>query len=236
MVDDSGGKKSQLSFTIPQIKYYKLKQNYGQHAATYFGITKAKGKHILTIDDDVILSEKNMDIIYHSIQQPHDLQYFTNDYYLFKDQVKFFIIKSFFRIVTVVKPPKYGTSQRLFTQELAQKIISKNYNYAYVDVMLMRHSNNRESVVNYIAKNHLPELKSRYSLQNRLFLLSNTFIFHSPLAVKIFYLLLLVALGYFLFQVSMILAIVLLAIFTILVVFCMWGYATVVKPRNVQVV
>lgn len=234
VVDDSGDEKSHLSFSVPQIKYYKLKQNYGQHAATYFGITKAQGNHILTIDDDVILSEKNLHIIYHSIQQPYDLQYFTNDYYLFKDRVKFFIIKSFFRYVTLVKPPKYGTSQRLFTQELAQKIITQNYSYAYVDVMLMRHSKDRVSVINYIAKNKLPQLKSRYNLQNRLFLLSNTFIFHSPLAVKLCYLLILIALGFVLFQVSMTLVILLLAIFTILAVFCLWGYATVVKPRNVQ--
>jgi len=233
IVDDSGD-NNRLSFNHQAVKYFKLKNNYGQHLATYYGILQAKGQHILTLDDDVILPEEKLEVILSRLKEPNDLQYFVNDDYTEIDKIKFSIIKIFFRFALFRTPPKYGTSQRLLTQELVQKIIAKNYRYIYVDALLMLQSESKTHCVNYIAKNKSPELKNRYSLSNRLFLLTNSYLFYTPLAAQIAYLWLIIGMCLLVYYAVPIIGLAFILTFIIASVFAMWGYTTVVTANDIE--
>ncbi len=233
IVDDSGNENI-LSFNHPSIKYFKLKNNYGQHLATYYGILQAKGQHILTLDDDVILPEQKLEIIASRLNEPNDLQYFVNDDYNETDKIKFAIIKNFFRFALFRTPPKYGTSQRLFTHELAQKIIAQKYRYIYFDALLMLQSESKTHCINYIAKNKSPELKNRYSLSNRLFLLTNSYLFYTPLVAQIAYLWLIIGVCLLAFYATPIIGLLFIFIFMLAALFTVWGYTTVVTANDIE--
>jgi glycosyltransferase involved in cell wall biosynthesis len=233
IIDDSGD-NNRLSFNHPELKYFKLKKNYGQHLATYYGILQAKGQHILTLDDDVILPEEKLEVIFSRIPEPNDLQYFVNDDYTEIDKIKFSIIKTFFRFALFRTPPKYGTSQRLITQELAQKIIAQNYRYIYFDALLMLQSTSKTHCVNYIAKNNSPELKNRYSLSNRLFLLTNSYLFYTPLVAQIAYLWLIIGMCLLVYYAVPIIGLAFILTFIITAVFAVWGYTTVVVANDIE--
>lgn len=223
VVDDSGNDEI-LSFTQPQVVYVKLKYNYGQHLATYAGILNALGNHVLTLDDDVIITEKTAEIILSRLKEPYDLQYFVNDDYDTSDEIKFFIIKNFFRFGLLRQPPKYGTSQRLFTRALAQKIIAQKYTFIYIDALLILHSENKMHCVHYIPKNKSPELKDRYKLHNRLFLLTNSFMYYSPLGIQIAVVLLATAVCLGLYYTAPIIGLAFILMFVAVVGLCMVGY------------
>ena len=58
LVEDNGGDDSwqviaSLAATYPEIRGVKLSRNFGQHAATLCGISRARGEWIVTIDDDL---------------------------------------------------------------------------------------------------------------------------------------------------------------------------------------
>jgi undecaprenyl-phosphate 4-deoxy-4-formamido-L-arabinose transferase len=79
-VEDCGGDASwavieELTRTDPRTKGYQLSRNFGQHAATICGFSKASGKWVATLDDDLEQIPEELPKLMEKAEQGFDLVY-----------------------------------------------------------------------------------------------------------------------------------------------------------------
>lgn len=80
LVEDCGGDDSwavieQLAAEDSRIHGIKMSRNFGQHAATLCGISKASGEWIITLDDDLEHKPEYIPQLYEKAQDGYDLVY-----------------------------------------------------------------------------------------------------------------------------------------------------------------
>ena len=80
LVEDCGGDDSwsvivQLAAADPRIRGVKMSRNFGQHAATLCGISKARGEWIVTLDDDLEHKPEYIPELFEKAQDGYDLVY-----------------------------------------------------------------------------------------------------------------------------------------------------------------
>ena len=113
----------------------KLSQNYGQHNATFCGLKHATGDFLITIDDDLQVSpseigkliekynETNSELVYGSyIKKKHSTLRNAGS-------------QSFNQ--AMFNSPREGSSFRMITRDLAEKLILHFHNFVYIDELLL---------------------------------------------------------------------------------------------------
>lgn len=75
--DDSWSVIERLAASDKRVHGIKLSRNFGQHAATICGIGRARGKWVVTLDDDLEHSPEYIPDMYHKAQEGYDLIYGT---------------------------------------------------------------------------------------------------------------------------------------------------------------
>lgn len=80
LVEDCGGDQSweiivELAKSDSRVRGIQLNRNFGQHAATICGISHARGKWIVTLDDDLEQSPANIPALYEKANEGYDLVY-----------------------------------------------------------------------------------------------------------------------------------------------------------------
>lgn len=119
-----------------QVKVIRFAKNYGQHSAIFCGFQYAMGNYVITIDDDLqyapedisLLVQKikseNLDLVYGTGKKSHSfLRKLGSDFYKFNAK-------------RVENSLGEGSSFRILTQELLQKILSHRQYFTYIDELL----------------------------------------------------------------------------------------------------
>ncbi|MFM7662510.1 MAG: glycosyltransferase family 2 protein [Bacteroidota bacterium] len=159
-----------------QIKIVRLGKNFGQHAATLCGFSKANGEFILTMDDDLQVSPteffkliKECEI---SQSQVVYGEYNTNQSILRKCLV--YCYKKIARLEG--RHRGKGSSFRLIRVDLAKKLAEKNRNFIFIDEFFIWYT----SKISFVKVNNNPNplKKSRYRLSG-LFSISLKIILYS---------------------------------------------------------
>lgn len=80
LVEDHGGDRSweiicELSQRDSRVKGFQLSRNFGQHAATICGFSRAQGEWVITLDDDLEQRPEDIPKLYKKAQEGHDLIY-----------------------------------------------------------------------------------------------------------------------------------------------------------------
>lgn len=183
IVDDASLDKTwevlnKLKADHKNIKIIRLAKNFGQHAATLCGIKFAKGKYIITIDDDLevhpeeikhlIEEEKNSgnDVIYgqyRKLNQPFLRGIFTK---LYKLGAKF-----------EGKNNGKGSSFRLIRSELAIRIAETHTNFTFIDELLLWYTSRMSFISVTANKNYIA--KGGYSLGSLFRITGNIVMFSS---------------------------------------------------------
>lgn len=142
---------------------YRLKQNTGQQHATFFGLTRAKGEFIVTIDDDLQFPPEEIIKLYQRlIQSDADIVYGTYR------QEYFSSVRSVFRVIFIILSfllfgENKSTSFRIIKRNLADRIISSKNPLRIIDLIIRKlrtdigrvkinHLNRKHSVSNYTIK------------------------------------------------------------------------------------
>lgn len=161
----------------------KLTKNYGQHNAIFCGLNFAQGQFVITIDDDLQTPpEEIKKLVSCYEQQEADLVY---GYYPQKKH-------SFYRNVGskfIKKSSKYlmntageGSSFRLFSHDLAQKILQHQQNFVFIDELLLWYTDN----IAFTEVQHLKiKTKSRYTTIKLIQLTINIIIYYTAVPLKI---------------------------------------------------
>jgi polyisoprenyl-phosphate glycosyltransferase len=164
-VDDGSKDKSWEKLEIIEVTYpcvikaFKLKKNTGQQNATFFGLTKAKGDLVITIDDDLQFPpEEIIRLVDECDKTKADIVYgvYQKDYLTSLRS----ILRVFFKILTfIIFGPNRSSSFRAIKKELINKILNNNNPIRVIDLLIK----NQYPKIQYLKVNHC---KRKYSASN----------------------------------------------------------------------
>lgn len=189
-IDDGGTDNSwsilkSLKTNNPQlVKAIRLNRNFGQHSATMCGFTFAKGKRIITIDDDLqnppeeinkliaTFEENNSDITYGIYKKKqHDLSRNVISKSV-KTANKLFM-----------KGSGDGSSFRLISRRLVDKVLEHNITFIFIDEVMQWYTDKISFV--FVKHEKRPYDKSGYNPLKLFFLASNLAYFYTSIPLKI---------------------------------------------------
>ena len=167
-----------------KVRAIKFSKNFGQHNATFCGLEHARGICIITIDDDLQVkpdeirklitaySEKSSDLVY---------GYFSNKKHSLLRNIGSKLLKSSGKFFN--DSPGEGSSFRLFSKELSDKIITHSQNFVFIDELLLWYTDDIAfvKVDHHRRKNN----QSGYSNMKLFKLTANLIIYYSALPLKI---------------------------------------------------
>lgn len=121
----------------PLLTAIRLKRNYGQHNATFCGLTFGRGKFVITMDDDLqhppseikklieMQLESNAEMVYGVFENKEHSRFRNLGSRLFRHSAG----KYFGR-------PSQGSAFRLINRELVDKVIQHSLNFMFIDELL----------------------------------------------------------------------------------------------------
>jgi len=131
------------------IRAYCFDKNYGQHYATSFGLQKASGDYIFTLDEDSQHDPKFIPVMIKKMED-ENLDLIYGQFSKLK-QPFFRVIMSFFlrRVLCVMIPnlPHDYSAYRLIRKDLANKIIEKENFSLFIDAELDMLSRNHSNLL-----------------------------------------------------------------------------------------
>jgi polyisoprenyl-phosphate glycosyltransferase len=114
----------------------RLAKNFGQHSATFCGFNFAKGNFIITIDDDLQCPPEEIPKLI-KVMEEEDAELV---YGIFKKKRHSFLrnlgSESFKKSASLIGSSKEGSSFRLITNNIIQKIIIHHQNFVFIDEIL----------------------------------------------------------------------------------------------------
>ena len=168
LVEDCGPDESWRTLLTLKKKFpeeltiIKLAKNSGQNAATLCGIRHARGKHVITIDDDLQTPPEEIPkLIRHFREAEADVVYGT---YMDKKHSRFRnfgsrMVKLFYKLL--VKDSVIGSSFRLLSDRLVQEIRRHDGSHFFLDQIIPWYTPDIEFVE--VAHRERPSGKSGYS-------------------------------------------------------------------------
>ncbi|MEM0999384.1 MAG: glycosyltransferase family 2 protein [Bacteroidota bacterium] len=130
-----------------QVQGIKLGRNFGQHNATLCGIRHARGRYIVTIDDDLQTPpEEIAQLLRVQKATEADIVYgiYPNKKHSWLRNLGSKLLKRLFRYL--VNGLRDGSSFRLITRDLADKIDGHNQYFVFIDQILSWHTSDTEFV------------------------------------------------------------------------------------------
>jgi len=146
-----------------QVKAIRLAQNCGQQKATLCGINNSEGKVVITIDDDLQTPPEEIEKLISVYHQSHaDMVYgiFQGKKHSFIRNAGSWFFNKLFR--KLASTSGQGSSFRLMTGELADRLGGINQKYLLLDEVLQWFTSNISYVT--VAHNWRTEGRSNYSI------------------------------------------------------------------------
>ena len=139
LVEDGGGDRSwsiivELAKLDERVKGIKLSRNFGQHAATICGISKASGEWIITIDDDLEQSPEDIYSLYEKANEGYHLVYGVYKYrsHSFWRNITSQFARILFKIAIPTLNYDY-TSFRIIKKEIAKNLAHFDAPFPFID-------------------------------------------------------------------------------------------------------
>lgn len=125
-----------------RVKAIRLAKNYGQHNATFCGFNFANADYVVTIDDDLQFLPTEIPLLLKTLKEENaDLVYGIGN----KEQAAYRKLGSkIFKIGTKALEDGIGqgSSFRLFTRDLLEKVVKHNQHFIYLDELLYWYTEN----------------------------------------------------------------------------------------------
>lgn len=161
----------------------RLAKNFGQHSATFCGFNFAKGSYVITIDDDLQCPPEEIPNLIGKMEES-DAELVYGVYS--KKKHSFFRnlgSKYFKKISYLLGRPKEGSSFRLISRNIIEKIIMHHQNFVFIDEILHWYTD----YVSLVTVEHHPRKykKSGYSSRKIWSLLANIMIYYTTVPLKL---------------------------------------------------
>ncbi len=188
-VEDSGTDDSWKVIKDLKSKYgekvsgIKLSKNFGQHNAVFCGLNNFNGNTIITIDDDLQVppeeipklincyNEQNPDMVYgYFKKKKHSVLRNIGSWYIKKSSKH------------LLKSPGEGSSFRLISRQLAEKLLKHAQEFVYIDELLLWYTDDIAFV--NVDHEHRKHNKSGYSAVRLFRITFNLMIYYTALPLK----------------------------------------------------
>lgn len=160
-----------------------LSKNYGQHAATVCGFKYAKGNFVITIDDDLEVHPHEIEKLIQS-QQNNQADLVYGVYKKLNQSVLRSVLTKTYKLLAKTEGPKKGegSSFRLLTQSLAQKIATNHRHFVFIDELCLWYTGH----INFLQVDSNSQFinKQRYSVSGLFSLSANVILFSSTFPLK----------------------------------------------------
>jgi len=173
-----------IKSTVNNVTIIDLSKNFGQHGATMCGFKHAKGKYIVTIDDDLEAHPNAIEKLIASQQKTNsDLVYGVypklNQSFLRK------ALTSIYKLLSKVEGKKKGkgSSFRLLTNSLAKKLADNHKQFVFIDELCLWYTSKIDFIDIEPNKNFID--KKRYTIFSLFSLTANVILFSSTFPLKL---------------------------------------------------
>jgi glycosyltransferase involved in cell wall biosynthesis len=161
----------------------RLAKNFGQHSATFCGFNFAKGEFIITIDDDLQCPPEEIPkLIRQMAETDAELVYgiFKNKKHSLYRNLGSKSVKS---VSNMMGKPKDGSSFRLISKNITQKIVQHHQNFVFIDEILFWYTD----FISFTVVEHYPRKykRSGYSGRKIWDLLANIMYYYTALPLKL---------------------------------------------------
>jgi undecaprenyl-phosphate 4-deoxy-4-formamido-L-arabinose transferase len=161
----------------------RLAKNFGQHSATFCGFNFAKGDYIITIDDDLQCPPEEIPSLIKRMEETDaELVYGVFD----KKQhsvTRNIGSHTFKRVSSLMGRPKEGSSFRLISANIIQKLIIHHQNFVFIDEIL--HWYTDYVALTTVAHHPRKYKRSGYSPRKIWGLLANIMIYYTTIPLKL---------------------------------------------------
>jgi glycosyltransferase involved in cell wall biosynthesis len=114
----------------------RLAKNFGQHSATFCGFNFAKGNYIITLDDDLQCPPEEIPKLIRAMEE-NDSELVYGIYKRKKHSLyRNLGSKSIKNVSSLLGKPKDGSSFRLISKNIIQKILVHHQNFVFIDEIL----------------------------------------------------------------------------------------------------
>jgi len=161
----------------------RLTKNFGQHNATFCGFSFAKGEYLITIDDDLQIPPEEIQKLLRA-REENDLDLVYGIYGKKKHSpTRNFGSKLLKRGSSWFGRPGEGSSFRLISKDIIEKILIHHQNFVFVDELLHWYTDN----IDYVPVHHEKRKahRSGYNLRKLWGIFSNLLIYYTTIPLKI---------------------------------------------------
>lgn len=165
------------------IKIIRFAKNFGQHAATLCGFSFAKGKFVITMDDDLEVHPDQISLLMKA-QAENDSDVVYGEYRKLNQPFFRGIITKVYKFFSKYEGKNRGKGSpfRLIKTELAHKLADTHKHFVFIDELLLWYT----SKINFVRTTANPDFikKGGYSLGNLFRITSNVIMFSSTAPLK----------------------------------------------------
>ncbi len=172
-----------------RIKAIRLKSNYGQNNATFCGLVYARGRYIVTLDDDLQHPPEEIPLLVDKIKEGYDAVFGVP---VIKRHARYrnwgSMLVNYCLTAVTHKPLDLRVSSfRALSRRMVDAIRSEPHTFIYLAVPILRNSMQVISIpVKHDSRKHG---KSNYNLKNSAILVMKLLVHYSFIPVKLFILL-----------------------------------------------
>jgi glycosyltransferase involved in cell wall biosynthesis len=166
------------------VKGIKLARNFGQHNALLCGFKNSSGNFVITIDDDLQIPPEEIEKLIQTYDaEEHELVYgiFQKKKHApWRNFASFFIRSS---SKSTKNAPGKGSSFKLITRDLADKLASHRQHFVFIDELLLWYT----SDIGFVSVEHQSRkyARSGYSFFQLLRIYFNLVVFYTAVPLKI---------------------------------------------------
>ncbi len=182
--DESWEVLKKIKASSSQVTIVNLSKNFGQHGATMCGFKHAKGKYIITIDDDLEAHPNAIEKLISSQQKTNsDLVYGV--YPKLNQSLLRKSLTSIYKLLSKVEGKKKGkgSSFRLLTNALAKKLSDNHKQFVFIDELCLWYTSKIDFIDIEPNKNFID--KKRYTIFSLFSLTANVILFSSTFPLKL---------------------------------------------------
>ena len=150
----------------PEIRCYQLMRNYGQQNATMCGFRQAKGRYIITLDDDLQNPPEEIPSLITELEKGYDVVFGV---YESKKHGRYrrlgsLMINKFYALT--FKTRGRVSAFRILRSDLAKKILEYDLNFSYINGLIAWYTDRVSQI--YVQHRPRPQGRSGYTLRKLL--------------------------------------------------------------------
>lgn len=182
--DDSWKKIKEISSELKNVRAFLLGKNFGQHKATLCGFYNAKGRSIITIDDDFEQNPKDILTLYSQLKESNSDVVYGMPTNLKKSFIRKMTAR-LYKFISKVENPYggNGSSFRALKKELVSKIVEHQNHLFFIDELILWYTMNIQTCnVNFSISR---KKKSGYGYSKLFFLSTNVLMISTTMPLKL---------------------------------------------------